>query len=352
MKVNERYLDGKSRLELPFGVEEGSKVGQGLMKETKIGLALGGGGARGLAHLGVLQVLEETEIPIDVVAGTSMGGIVACLYAAGVSVQDMIAFGKKIGVIDLASPDLKWRGLFGHEKTARLLVDLLDSDDVTFEDLNIPAAVVCADIETGELVIVDQGPLIPALLATSAVPIIFSPVYHQGRWLVDGGVLNNLPVDVVRHMGVERVLGVNVPPSVDLSLEDEEMSEGLSLRALRLLGQRLPDWRRPFLIAEASAGITIQAIDRTRLALCPPDLLLEIHLPGVGLFSNGGDDEVEAGYRVAMAHMEELVALKKKRPLSRWRRRLRSMTGRLRLAWMMLRGPESPLYPSNSAMVR
>jgi NTE family protein len=330
-------------------VEEGPKVGQGLMKETKIGLALGGGGARGLAHLGVLQVLEEAEIPIDVVAGTSMGGIVACLYAAGISVQDLIAFSKKIGIIDLASPDLKWRGLFGHEKTAHLLADLLGGDGVTFEDLSIPAAVVCADIEMGGLVIVDQGPLIPALLATSAVPIIFSPVHHQGRWLVDGGVLNNLPVDVVRRMGAERVFGVNVPPSIDLSLEDEKMSEGLSLRTLRLLGQRLADWRRPFLIAEASAGITIQAIDRMRLALCPPDVLLEIHLPGVGVFSNGGDAEVEAGRREAMAHIDELIVLKKNSSLSRWRRRLKSMMGRLRLAWVMLRGSESPLYPNDSA---
>jgi NTE family protein len=318
--------------------------------ESKVGVALSGGGARGLAHLGVLQVLDEAEIPVDVVAGTSMGGIVACLYAAGIPVQDLIAFSKKIGVIDLVSPDLKWRGLFGHEKTANLLADLLGSGDVAFEDLDIPAAVVCADIETGGLVILDEGPLIPALLATSAVPIIFSPVHHRGRWLVDGGVLNNLPVDVVCRMGAERVLGVNVPPSVDLSLADEEMPKGLSLRGLRLLSHSVSDWRRPFLIAEASAGITIQAIDRTRLALCPPDLLLEIHLPGVGVFSNGDGAEVEAGRRAAMAHLEELIELKTGPALPHWRKWLRSAINRFRLAWGMLRRPMPALYPGKSAI--
>lgn len=316
--------------------------------EPKIGVALSGGGARGLAHLGVLQVLEDVGIPIDVVAGTSMGGILACLYAAGIPVNDLIAFSKKIGVVDLASPDRKWQGLFGHEKLIHLLSDFLGSDSITFEELNIPTAVVCADIETGELVILDRGPIIPAMLATSAVPIVFSPVYHQDRWLVDGGVLNNLPVDVVCHMGADRILGVNVPPSLDLSLGDGEMSKGLSLRGLRLFRHHISDWKLPFLIADASAGITIRAIDQTRLTLCPPDFLLEIQLPGVGLFSTGNDAEIEAGRKAAMAHLEELVKLKARSPWPLWKKFQRSVVNRLRLAWMALRYPEPPLYPSKT----
>ena len=316
----------------------------------KVGVALSGGGARGLAHLGVLQVLEESGVPVDVVAGTSMGGIVACLYAAGIPLDDLIAFSKKIGIVDLASPDLKWRGLFGHEKLTHLLSDLLGDDGVTFEDLDVPAAVVCADIETGELVVLDRGPIIPAMLATSAVPFVFAPIYHQGRWLVDGGVLNNLPVDVVCRMGAERILGVNVPPSLDLSLEDEEMSKGLSLHRLRLFRHHIPDWRLPFLIAEVSAGITIRAIDRTRLTLCPPDLLLEIQLPGVGLFPTGGGAEIEAGRKVAMAHMEELVKLKARLSLPVWKKLQRSVINRFRLAWMALRYPEPPLYPGKTVI--
>jgi NTE family protein len=186
------------------------------------------------------------------------------------------------------------------------------------------------------------------MLATSAVPIIFPPVYHRGRWLVDGGVLNNLPVDVVRRMGAERVLAVNVPPSVDLSLEDEEMSGDLSLRGLRQLTHRVADWKRPFLIAEASVGITIRAINRTRLALCPPDLLIEIDLPGVGLFSSGDGVEVEAGRRAAMGHLEALVELRAERLPPRWTAWIRSVMSRLRHAWLMLKGPEHPLHPGDT----
>ena len=313
----------------------------------RIGLALSGGGVRGLAHLGVLQVLEEAEIPVDMIAGTSMGGIVAGLYAAGVPIQELIAFSKRTGVMDVAAPDRRWRGLFGHGKMADLLADLLGREDVTLEELNIPVAVVSADVETGDLVILDKGPLIPALMATSAVPIVFSPVRHQGRWLVDGGVLNNFPVDVVRRMGADRVLGVNVPPSVKFSPEDRPRARGLSPRGLRFFGNQTFDWKQPFLIAEASLGMTIQVVNRTRLELCSPDVLLEIRLPNVGIFtSDNNADIIEAGHWVATEHLQELIKLKTKPLPSPWRRRLRSTLRRLQRARAILRGPESPLYPA------
>ena len=102
-----------------------------------VGVTLGGGGIRGLAHLGVLQVLEEIDVSIDVIAGTSMGGIVAGLYAAGVSVPDLIAFSETMGILNIASPDRNGRGVFGHKKMTRCLADLLGRDDVTFEDTSI-----------------------------------------------------------------------------------------------------------------------------------------------------------------------------------------------------------------------
>ena len=319
----------------------------------KIGVALSGGGVRGLAHLGVLQILEEAEIPVDVIAGTSMGGIVAGLYAAGISVEELIEFSKRTGIVDVASPDRRWRGLLGHKKMAALLTDLLGREDVTFEELNIPAAVVAADVETGELVVLDKGPLIPALMATSAVPIVFSPVYHQGRWLVDGGVLNNFPVDIVRRMGAERVLGVKVPPSVKLSLEDEEKGRGLSPRGLRFFGNRTHDWKLPFLIAEVSLGITIRVVSQTRLMLCPPDVLLEINLPNVGIFTSDDNARIiEAGRKVAGDHVAELVKLKTRPLPPRWWVRLRSATSRLRRAWAAFHEPEYPLYPGDQSSSR
>jgi NTE family protein len=277
----------------------------------KIGIAFSGGGIRGLAHLGVLQVLEEAKVPVHLIAGTSMGGLVAGLYAAGVPLQDLTAFGKRVGLMDLASPDRMWRGLFGHDKMARILGDLLGSASITFEDLSIPLAVVAADVETGQAIILAQGPLIPALMATSAFPIVFAPVWHLGRWLVDGGVVNNLPVDVVRQMGADRVLGVSTPSSVRLDPEREPEQKGLSPRGLYLLNHHTRDWKLPFLIAEASVGIAARVANRARLAAYPPDLLIEICLPNVGVFaSNGNQEIIETGRRVAREHLEELVALR------------------------------------------
>ena len=313
---------------------------------SKVGVAFSGGGIRGLAHLGVLQVLEEAGIPVDVAAGTSMGGIVAGLYAAGVPVQDLVGVGKKLGIMDFASPDGRWQGLFGHKKLAQFLADLLGAQDITFEDLRIPAAVVAADVETGELVVLDEGPLIPALLATSAFPIVFSPMYYRGRWLIDGGTLNNLPVDVVRQMGADRVIGVDVPPSVELPTEYGENRDGLSMRALFSVANHTHDWKLPFLIAEASVEFAARAVTRTRLARYPPELLLEIPLPNVGLFATGKNAEViEAGRRVAASHTAELIELEAKPVCSRRRRYLTRTVVRLRRAWALLRKPEYPLYP-------
>jgi len=320
--------------------------------DIKLGVAFSGGGVRGLAHLGVLQVLEEAEIPIDAVAGTSMGGIVAGLYAAEVPVQEIIAFGQETGFMDLASPDRGLRGLFGHTKIAALLADLLGTKDLAFEDLNTPAAVVSADVETGELIILDKGPLIPALMATSAVPLVFSPVRHQGRWLVDGCVLNNLPVDVVRRMGADRVLGVNVPPNVNLSLGDGEEEKELPLWELFRLDNHIRDWKLPFLVAEASAAFTVRIVNQTRLTLCPPDLLLEIHLPNVGIFPNDDSaDIIRAGRWIATDHLKELVKLKTNPLPPRWWRRLKSTWFRVRSAWTWLQESEYPLYPGESSLV-
>jgi NTE family protein len=313
-------------------------------RTPKIGVALSGGGVRGFAHLGVLQVLEEADIPVQAIAGTSMGGLVAGLYAAGVPLQALIDFANKVGIMDLASPDERWRGLFDHDKMAPMLANLLGDPEITFEDLDIPAAVVAADVERRELVLLREGPLLPALLATAAFPLVFTPVYHQGRWLVDGGVANNFPVDVVRHMGADRVLGVNVPPSVRLGLDRETHNTVLSVRALSLLTHRTREWQLPFLIADACVGISIDAINRTRLALCPPDLLLEVHLPNVGIFStNKNGEAIAAGYRLAREHWADLVALRSRPLPPRWQRRLASIWRRARLAWAVFREPDQLL---------
>jgi NTE family protein len=293
----------------------------------------------------VLQVLEEEDIPVHMMAGTSIGGLVASLYGAGIPLSDLMTFGAKFGIMDLASPDRKWQGLFGQAKLADLLADLLGGPEVTFEDLEIPLAVTATDLETKELVILDTGPLIPALMATAAFPLFFSPVHYRSRWLVDGGVLNNYPVDIVRQMGADRVLGVQVPPSIQLPLR-EEKDRGLSPRGLSILTSLAREWKLPFLIAESSVSISIAMITHTRTSLSPPDLAIDVELPNVGVFTSDSNVEIiAAGRTAAKDRLEELERLKSRPFPPRWRRRLARELRRLRRAWTVYRQPEYPLFP-------
>ncbi len=321
-------------------------------RRRRLGIALCGGGIRGLAHIGVLRLLEEENIAVDAISGTSMGGLIAGAIGAGIPLDELAAFAVDTKIVDLASPDRTWRGFFDHRKMRSLLADLLGSDDLRFEDLAIPVSVVAADLETGELVILDSGHLIPALLATSALPLLFAPVRWQGRWLVDGGVLNNLPVDIVRQMGADVVIGVDIPPTTGFDLEvDPEFirSRGPSLRRLFRFGGQL-EWRLPFLIAETSIGMTQRLINRTRLEICPPDLLLQVQLPSIGVLStDGSGDAIEAGYRAALSRVNDLRRVGTQ-PKGEWRSRLRRVRRRWGLAWRILRGPDYPLYPPQNGV--
>ena len=316
----------------------------------KVGLALSGGGVRGLVHLGVLRVFEEHHLPVDLLTGTSMGGLIAGAYGAGVPLEDIIAFAVDTKILDFASPDRTWHGLFDHRKMAPLLAELLGGTDLTFEELKIPVAVTAVDLETGGLVILDRGPLIPALMATSALPLFFAPVRHNDRWLIDGGVLNNVPLDIARRMGADRVLAITIPPIKEFELEvipHSPHGRGLSLGSLFRFGNIEHTWRLPFLIAETGFGLTQQLVNQTRMTLCPPDLLLEVPLPGVGILSTDGSQAaVDAGYATARQHLAELKALAAPLPPP-WRRRYWGLRRRLKLAWRILRGPDPFLYPDD-----
>lgn len=317
-------------------------------RAARLGLALSGGGVRGLVHLGVLRALEENGLPVDFLAGASMGGLIAGAYGAGIPLDDIIAFAIGTRVLDFASPDRSWHALFDQRKLGPKLAELLGNSKITFEDLRTPVAMTAVDLETGELVVLDSGPLIPAMLATAALPLFFAPVRHDGRWLVDGGVLNNIPFDVTRRYRVDRVLAIAIPPNREFELDarpGHQRSRGLSLGGLLRLGGEGHDWRVPFMIAEVGISITQQLANRTRMDLCPPDLLLEVPLPGVGMFSTDGSrTAIDAGYRVAQAHLPELKALAAPLPPP-WRRHWRCFRHRAHLAWRILRGPAYPTFP-------
>ncbi len=179
------------------------------MTRKKIGLALSGGAARGFAHLGVLKVLAEHEIPIDFIAGTSAGSIAGAAFAAGLSPAEIVEMGKKMSWFRMTGFSYSPKGLLS---TAPLGAFLEQNFPVkTFEDLPIPFAAVACDLETGdEIVLKETGDLALAIRASCTVPGVFAPVRHEGKWLIDGGVTSLVPTEAVRDLGAEIVIAVDV----------------------------------------------------------------------------------------------------------------------------------------------
>ena len=184
--------------------------------KKKVGLALGGGAARGLAHVGVLDVLKKEGIPIDMIAGTSAGAIIGAAYAWSQDTERMMrdaldANWKKMA--PLIDPSLPKSGFIKGKKVRDLIATYVGGD-VDFSDLKIPFACVATDIDTGEEVVIDSGPVPEALRATISIPGIFTVVKHGDRYVVDGGLTTPVPVEVVRRMGADFIIAVNVNPDV------------------------------------------------------------------------------------------------------------------------------------------
>ena len=174
----------------------------------RIGLVLGAGSARGLAHIGVMQVLIENKIPFDFLVGSSMGALVAAVYACG---GDIYMTGKLAGALntslfwDVGIPRMGFVSGKRIEHFLRLI-----TKGKSFEDLEMPLAVVTTDIETGEKIVIKEGPVHTAVRASISIPGVFTPVRYRNRLLVDGAVAERLPVGVARDLGAGIVLGVDV----------------------------------------------------------------------------------------------------------------------------------------------
>jgi NTE family protein len=178
----------------------------------KIGLALGGGGARGFAHIGALRVLEQEKIPIDVVVGTSVGSLVGALYADQGRVLDAEYNAIQVEAADLfdyRALSVFSGGMIKGDKLEKFLRDRLKNQMI--EKMAVPFAAVAVDIKTGQTVIFDHGPAATAVHASCAIPGVFVPVEIDGVTYVDGGVTDPIPSDIARSLGAEVVIAMAIP---------------------------------------------------------------------------------------------------------------------------------------------
>ena len=187
-----------------------SRVNGGVhVPETpRIGLALGSGGARGFAHIGVLQVLEEAKVPVHVISGSSMGSLIGAIYATGAPVKRIEQLACHLPVTQWIDVTLPRMGVIAGERFHRLIKLL--TKELNFDQTVIPLSIIATDLETGERVTFTEGPIHEAVRASVAIPGVFTPYRYHGRILVDGGVIDRVPIQAARELGAEFVIAVDV----------------------------------------------------------------------------------------------------------------------------------------------
>lgn len=178
------------------------------MNRPKIGLALGSGAARGLAHIGVIRALNEEKIPIDMVAGTSAGALIGALYCSGADLEKVSLLAGELRRKDLIDISMPRLGFIKGDKIEEIIKLLTKGKNI--EDLDIPFKAIAADVTRGERVVIDKGPLYKAVRASISIPGIFVPVQYKDMVLVDGGIINRVPVSTVKEMGADIVIAIDV----------------------------------------------------------------------------------------------------------------------------------------------
>ncbi len=319
-----------------------SKNAQPKVAQPKIGIALGGGGAKGWSHIGVLNALEQMGIRPSIVAGTSMGALVGAAYASN-SLSKLekwatpMTWKDVIGYLDIS---LSGGGFIHGEK----LLDAMQKeavDDVPIEDLPKTYGAVATELRTGREVWFQKGPLMEGVRASIALPGLFTPVIHDGKWLVDGGLVNPVPVSLCRALGADIVIAVNLYANItskpNLSIEQVEAEVPQELRiteeemsvwnkALNQLSNGIhdgkeallskivqPDKDIPGLFEVFSNTISIMQnrITRSRMAGDPPDVILSPKVVDIGTIdfhkaSQGIEEGEKCVYRMRPV-LEELL---------------------------------------------
>ncbi len=314
-----------------------------------IALALGSGSAKGLAHIGVLQVLEENHIPVAGVAGTSAGAFMGALWAAGLSGQAMEDIARQINwksIARLLLPTLPRSGFVDGKRIQEFLQTFIHVE--TIEELDRRFACVATELRTGQEVIFDRGNVVEAVRASISIPGIFVPVRYEDRFLVDGGLVNPVPTSVARRWKTAGVVAVNVIPKVEekarflsihrqqkrrkrgekpapeliqaalRKLEHPKVSEDVLLEKMANILKRLREYENPrtprtpgiFTVMIQSLTIAENLICEFRLRQEPPDVLIQPNVADVQLLEfNKASRTIEAGRRAAEEKLEEIKHL-------------------------------------------
>ncbi len=204
-----------------------------VQKRKRVGIALGGGVVRGMAHIGVLSALEEAGIPIDMVAGTSAGSLIGTLYSSGMSPVTIKELGEHLRWWNLLKLVFPAQGFFSFDPLRDWIHNKLGIHQ--FSDLKIPLGVVATDIHTGNPVEFTEGWVAPAVQASCSVPGFFTPVRFEGKLLCDGSLANTVPVSLLRSMGADFVIGVDIFSS---AIYPRLGPFGMGFTAIEILVQR------------------------------------------------------------------------------------------------------------------
>ena len=214
-------------------------------RQLRIGLALGSGGAKGLAHIGVIKVLEKNNIPIDFIAGSSIGALIGGFYSATKDIKRIEEIALSTNwrqLLSLIDPSLR-RGLIKGEKIKKFIETHIGK--VKFRDLKIPLSVIATDLKTGEIIPISQGEVTSAIRASISFPLIFRPVEREGRLLADGGLSLPIPVEVVNKMGAGLVIAVNLDADYFTNRSNNKTGLGfyeIASNSINLLCYHLARW--------------------------------------------------------------------------------------------------------------
>lgn len=296
------------------------------MTTSKIGFALGGGAARGWAHIGAIRALEEMGIKPDVIAGTSIGSLVGAVYTVGRldELEDWVLKLRRRDVAALLDINLFAGGLIEGEKLMNTFKAYFSEQDI--KDLSLSFGAVATDLSNGNEVWFQDGHLWSAIRASIAVPGLFSPWFYRDRWLADGGLVNPVPISLCRALGADKVIAINLNSNLIskhfdsfkfkktkaskekfLPTDTTDMSEWFTTLKNRITGI---EWNtHPGIVDVLSSSLYImqERITRSRMAGDPPDVLLNPRLENIGMMEfERAREAIDEGYKVVQRMQEHI----------------------------------------------